>query len=293
MVVVIIGNFMTLYCLTTIKEMRTITGIFLTNLAITDLGVGFIALPLSLAASVEHFLLHKRWFCILNGVGLVLFVVASLLTLAAISIQKYATVGYRMQSAFTRRKAYYTVLLIWIVASVFAVGPAAGWSRYSFSTGGHQCAPYLDNASGNSYFLALIAMAIVFPTITMTFCYFKLYQMTRSHLRRMRASAIVQGTSGRDMGLLSAVESRLVHTLIIMMLAFFFCWFPVILLIILKVSHVETPHIFETLVLLSAYGNSAVNPILYAMRQRDFQRGFRKIYHAICGSYQIEQEIRH
>ena len=287
MVLVVIGNLMVLYCLLNIKEMQTVTGLFLTNLAVTDLGVGFISLPLSLAASVEHFLLHYKWFCALQGIVLVLFVLASLLTLGVISLQKYINVSYTTFNRFRKIHAKYAITLIWLMAAIFAFAPLLGWSTFSFSRGGHQCAPYEDSMSGYSYMLALFLIGLIIPTGTMVFCYYKLYLMTRWHNRRMKASeaGTTVRTTRRSM---SSVETHMIHTLMIMMIAFFICWLPTIIMFLLKTASFRIPHIFEMTVLLCASGNSAVNPILYAMRQQDFQRGFRKILKSVCGSSQVE-----
>ena len=289
MIVIILGNLMVLYCLRSIKEMRTITGLFLTNLAVTDLGVGFVSLPLSLAASVEHFYLHSEWFCSLQGSALVLFVLASLLTLGALSLQKYVNVGYSTFNRFTKRHAQMTIAMIWIVSTIFAVAPVFGWSAYSFSKGGHQCAPYVDSVSGYTHLAGLMTIGIIIPTITMLFCYCKLYRMTRCHARRMRASEAAHRNKNCDR-ILSAVESHMIHTLIIMMIAFFICWLPPIVMFLFKVGQQRIPHIFEMVVVVCASGNSAVNPILYAMRQRDFQKGFRKILKTIFSRNRVEDD---
>lgn len=290
MLVVVLGNMMVLSCLLTIKEMRTVTGLFLTNLAITDLGVGFISIPLSLAASIDHFLLHKKWFCILQGSFLVLFLLASLLTLGFLSLQKYINVGYNTFNRFNKKHAKYTIIGVWIVAVAVALAPTLGWSTFRFSKGGHQCAPYQSSSSGHMYLLFLLVVGIIIPTVTMIFCYWKLYMMIRTHLRSINIGEI-SCTTVRSRRNLSSVESKLIHTLIIMMVAFFICWLPAIVMFLLKVSQYTTPHLLEMAAVFCAYASSAVNPILYVMRQQDFQDGFRKIMKDIFDSCILEHPM--
>ena len=52
MICVVIGNTMVLYCQFTITDLQTLTVTFLTNLAMTDLGVGLTCLPLALRSAV-------------------------------------------------------------------------------------------------------------------------------------------------------------------------------------------------------------------------------------------------
>ena len=286
MIIVLVGNLMVLYCLLTIKEMQTVTGLFLTNLAVTDLGVGLINLPLSLASNIDHYLLHRSWFCDLQGFCLLLFVNASLLTLGVLSVQKYANVGYNTQGRFTKRLAKYLIGGVWIIAALFAMAPAFGWSKYTYSTGGHQCGPYADSVSGSIYTILLMVVCIIIPCAVMLYCYSKLYIMIHKHVHRVTCNeATNENTQTRT---LSSVESHMIQTLIIMMIAFFICWLPILILYILKALSVRVSREFEIFVLLCASGNSAVNPILYAMRQKDFQRGFRRIIRGICLKSQME-----
>ena len=286
MICVVVGNLMVLYCLLTIKEMRTVTGLFLTNLAVTDLGVGLISLPLSLASNIDHYLLHSNWFCVIEGLTLLLFVIASLLTLGVLSIQKYVNVGYSTQRRFTKRVAKYMIGGVWIIAALFAMGPAFGWSKYTYSTGGHQCAPYTNSLSGQIYIILLLVICIITPSAVMLYCYSKLYIMIHKHVHRVPCNEATSENS--QTRTLSTVESHMIQTLIIMMIVFFICWLPTMIIVILMTMNAPISKDVEVLSMLCASGNSAVNPILYAMRQKDFQRGFRQIIRRICLKCQLE-----
>ena len=286
MICVVVGNLMVLYCLLTIKEMRTVTGLFLTNLAVTDLGVGLISLPLSLASNIDQYLLHRDWFCVFEGLSLLLFVIASLLTLGVLSIQKYVNVGYSTQRRFTKRVAKYMIAGVWSIATFFAMGPVFGWSKYTYSTGGHQCAPYTNSLSGQIYIILLLVICIIAPSAVMLYCYSKLYIMIHKHAHRVTYDeATSENNQART---LSSVESHMIQTLIIMMIAFFACWLPTLVIVILITFNTPISKEVEVFSMLCASGNSAVNPILYAMRQKDFQRGFRQIIRRICLKNQME-----
>ena len=283
MIFVVVGNLMVIYCLFTIQELQTVTGIFLTNLAITDLGVGLISLPLVLASSIESLLTHWSWFCTLQGMSIVLFTIVSLLTLGVLSLAKYINVGCSMQKRVEKRHAKYLIVGTWVVAAMFAIAPAFGLSTYTYNgQGGHQCAPYDVSVPGYIYIGLLLTIGIALPCTTMLYCYFKLYNMAHSHIRRMRVNDSENGNHFRQR--VSSVESQLINTLIIMVIALFICWMPSLIFYILSFTTTLSSKKFDTFVLLCTLANSAVNPILYAMRQKDFQRGFRQIMKPICSS---------
>lgn len=285
---IISGNSLVVYCLITIKRMHTVTGLFLTNLAFTDLGVGFISIPVTLVSANKPDLVHQQWFCNINGISMVIFLLASLLTLTAISIQKYLTVGYQMQSRFTKSVARRALVAIWFVSSIFALGPVVGWSYYATSKDGHQCGPFAWTVSGRVYSAFIFAIGMVIPITVMGYCYFKLYLNIRNHLGRMKVGMVM---SRNELANRRATlrESRMIKTLIIMGVVFLTCWSPSAILVVLEFAKVEEPLEFEVFALIFAYANSTMNPLIYALRHEDFRRGFKETFRRIFGTCSTNQ----
>ena len=286
MTCIVIGNSMVLYCLLTIRELQTVTGIFLTNLAVTDLGVGVVTFPLALVSTTMKELLHQRWFCVVQGMAVVLFVIASILTLGVLSLVKYITVGYSMVRRFTKKHARYAISSIWAISIIFTVAPAFGISKYGHRAGSHQCAPYDNSVSGSTYAIIVGLIGFLLPSITMLYCYCKLYVLTHSYVRRRRVHDVAHPT--RMQQSLSSAESHMIHTLIIMVFVFFICWMPSVILYFLSFADIVVSTTIDTICVFCVFGNSAVNPILYTMRQKDFQRGFRQITRR-CFSFHVHR----
>ena len=266
---------MVLYCLITIRELQTVTGMFLGSLAVTDLGVGLISFPLALASSVKQELVKQRAFCVMQGMATVLFVIASLLTLAVLSLSKYINVGYSVHKRFKKKHAKRAIGGIWTITAMFAIAPTFGLSKYSHRTGAHQCSVYDNSLLGYIYATALTIVGFMLPFMTMLYCYCRLYMTLHSHVRRMRAGNAVHPSSTQQS--ISSSESQMIHTLIIMVIAFFICWVPSVTSYFLSFEGISVSTTIDTIAVLSVFTNSAVNPILYALRQKDFQRGFRQI----------------
>lgn len=287
-VLIVGGNLLVVYCLVTIKRMHTITGIFLLNLAATDLGVGFLSLPITLISINRPGMVKKQWFCDINGISMVVFLLASLLTMTSLSMQKYMTVGYQMRSRFTTNVAKRIIIAIWAVSSLFALGPVVGWSYYATSKHGRQCGPFAWTLSGRIYSACIFLMGVIIPITVMGYCYCRLYWKMRKHLNRMRVSTVVSRddvASRRD----TLRESRMIHTLIIMGVVFITCWSPSATLVGLEFGKVEEPLAFEVFALIFAYGNSMMNPFIYALRHEDFRRGFIHTIRQIFGACSVER----
>ena len=79
---------MVLYRQRLIKNIR-VTNSFLANLALIDLLMAILVLPFSISTSIEHKWLFSDAFCDFNGMITVFVGSASILTMAAISIDRY------------------------------------------------------------------------------------------------------------------------------------------------------------------------------------------------------------
>lgn len=269
-VLTLVGNSLVLACIRKINEMKSVTGMFLANLAISDLGVGMICLPIAIAASVDETLLTRRSICNMDGFSLVLFFITSIQTLCAIGVQKYIAVVYAMRVTITRKRALLIIASIWILSIVLASGPLLGWSRYVYILGRHQCStPAPDDSLTLSHMLMLLSFGYIIPVFTMLFCYSRLYCTTRSHLRRLRVTAIADSVT--------MTESDLINTLVLVLLTFILCWLPFVVYISYGITKRPIPYYLPTIAFLFGYGNSTLNPIIYGIRHKSFRNAFREI----------------
>lgn len=267
----IFGNTLVLACTRKIDELKTVTGLFIANLAASDLGVGLVCLPFAIAASIDEELLENKLICNMDGFSLVLFFIGSIETLCMISVHKYITVVYAMRTIITKKRAYIMIASVWILSLVLASGPLFGFSKYVYKDGRHQCAPLSPkNALDRSYFFLLLAFGYIIPVATMLFCYSRLYFTSRQHLRRLKANAITNENA-------TTSERKLINTLVMILLAFIFCWLPFVVYITFGISKRPIPFYLPTIAFLFGYGNSALNPIIYVLRHQSFRKGFWEV----------------
>lgn len=279
-VIIVFGNSLILACVRKIDEMKSVTGIFLANLAISDLGVGVICLPIAIAASIDETLLGKRFVCNMDGFSLVLFFIGAILTLCAISIQKYIAVVYAMRFIVTRKHAMMMVASVWVISMALAAGPLFGWSRYVYQPGRHQCStPVPKDKATLSHMGMLLGFGYIIPLATMLFCYGRLYCTTRKHLRRLQKTAIAESVS--------VTEADLINTLVLVLLAFILCWLPFVVYISYGITQKPVPYYLPTVAFLFGYGNSALNPVIYALRHHSFRKAFKEL--VSCASQDVTQ----
>ena len=145
----------------------------------------------------------------------------------------------------------------------------SGIFRHRHRAGSHQCAPYDDSPSGTTYIVVLAIIVYFMSSVMMLYCYCKVYIMTHSHVQRRRVGDAANPI--RRQQSLSSFESHILHTLILMVVALFICWVPSVMSYF---PIIVSPPTIDTIFSLCVFGNSAVNPLFYALRQKNFQRGF-------------------
>ena len=96
--------------------------------------------------------------------------------------------------------------------------------------------------------------------------------MAHLHVHRMREGDVVNSNSTELS--LSSVESHMIHTLILMVIALFVCWVSNVILYFLSFAEITVSPTTDTICALCLFG---VNLLLYVIRQKDFQRGFRQV----------------
>ena len=181
----VVGNMLILLAIYFDKTLQTITNAFVVNLACADLALSVIGMPFTMASSITyHWIFGKAW-CNVNGMANSLFCITSILTLAAVSVDRYIAILFplRYPSWMTRTTAIVTILYIWFHALIFAVLPVFAWSKYTFIVSESICTvnwPY--NAA---FTIFLFAVCFFIPLGVLLFTYFSIYRTARRHARRI------------------------------------------------------------------------------------------------------------
>lgn len=129
-----IGNILILLAIYVDRTLQTVTNSFVINLAVADLLLSLIGMPFTLISSVTYEWIFGPAWCNINGMANSLFCVASILTLAAVSIDRYIAIIHplRYTSYMTRKAAGCMIMYIWFHSLSVSLLPVFGWSEYTF-----------------------------------------------------------------------------------------------------------------------------------------------------------------
>lgn len=194
----IVGNILVILSVACNRHLRTPTNYFIVNLAIADLLLSFTVLPFSAALEVLGYWVLGRIFCDIWAAVDVLCCTASILSLCAISIDRYIGVRYSLQypALVTRRKAILALLSVWVLSTVISIGPLLGWK---------EPAPNDDKECGvteepfYAFFSSLGSFYIPLAVILVMYC--RVYIVAKRTTKNLEAGVMKEMSNSKELTL--------------------------------------------------------------------------------------------
>lgn len=182
----------------------------------------------------------------------------------------------------------------WVHSVFWAAGPLVGWGDYTSDPHTNTCRPNwaADETIQKSYVVLLGIFGFLLPVLIMIFCYAKIFSIVEKHVKDIEkmscSAASMESISHLDSSFPQPTEPRRksdlrAHNMILVIIVVFFaCWLPYSIIAMKKVFLEGTSGSYWSINggLTLALLTTAVNPLIYAMRDRRFKRGFQKFF---CG----------
>ncbi|EJY57597.1 AAEL017238-PA, partial [Aedes aegypti] len=211
----VIGNSLVILTLVQNKRMRTITNLFLLNLAVSDLFLGVFCMPFTLVGTLLRDFVFGEVMCKLLPYLQASSVAVSAWTLVIISVERYYAICHPLRSRRwqTLSHAYRLIALIWC-GSLFFMLPIAVLSKLiPTNQGHHKCRElWFDRGYERAYnlfldvillVLPLLILAVTYSLITRTLCRgmhdFRRYSKALSTARSADGELMTTMTAATDM----------------------------------------------------------------------------------------------
>ncbi|XP_051834776.1 alpha-1B adrenergic receptor [Antechinus flavipes] len=308
----IVGNILVILSVACNRHLRTPTNYFIVNLAIADLLLSFTVLPFSAALEVLGYWVLGRIFCDIWAAVDVLCCTASILSLCAISIDRYIGVRYSLQypTLVTRKKAILALLSVWVLSMVISIGPLLGWK---------EPAPKDEKECGvtEEPFYALFSSlgSFYIPLAVILVMYCRVYIVAKRTTKNLEAGVMKEMSNSKELTLrihsknfhedaLSSTrakghnprnsiavklfkfsrEKKAAKTLGIVVGMFILCWLPFFIILPLGslFAALKPPDTVFKVVFWLGYFNSCINPIIYPCSSKEFKRAFLRILRCQC-----------
>ena len=258
----ITGNVLVLAAVWRNPSLRTPSTILLCSLAVSDLFVGFLVLPVRIA--IARFILSgNSSYSRLLQASLVLIIqlcCVSLETMTAISVDRYLALHYHMRypNMMTSRRATCVAATFWcknVILSLLSI-----WKK-------------------NTIFLVavvFVALCLFISSIT----YNAIYRIVRHHQHQIHAQQQAVQSMNAEQNLKIQAKKRAANTFIYY-ICMVLCYFPAVVSALIRETYKEYWNIRWYFADTILFMNSAINPSLYIWRNREIRRAVLKILRKI------------
>ncbi|CAL1295945.1 unnamed protein product [Larinioides sclopetarius] len=306
MILIVVGNMLVCIAIATEKALKTVQNWFIASLAVSDFLVGLIIMPFSLAKEVMGYWIFGRIWCEIHSALDVFLCTASINSLCLISLDRYWSVTHAVEYLRKRtpRRSLAMICGVWVLSAIISLPPLVGWKKPEKPSNYPEC--LLSDDVGYVLYSAFGSFYV--PAFVMVFVYCRIFVAARSRARgseedvsemgeetkngkkkkKKKVKAQVEEAPKRQptteaerhkRRIAKAKERRATLILGLIMASFILAWLPFFVLYVLealcKVCDIG-PTGFAVAFWLG-YCNSALNPIIYTIFNRDFRKAFRKI----------------
>lgn len=290
-------------------KLHTPANILIGSLALTDLLVSVLVMPVSILYTVSESWTLGPVMCDVWLSSDITFCTASILHLCVIALDRYWAITDALQYSRRRttRRAALMIAAVWVISVSISIPPLF-WRQAKAHEELTQCVVNTDQLS---YTLYSTFGAFYVPTLLLVILYGRIYVAARSRIlkpppalsaKRFTAAQLVQTSAGSSLcslessssifvkvkladgvqerkRLAAARERKATKTLGIILGAFIVCWLPffvaTLVTAVCKACWFH-PALFDLFTWLG-YLNSLINPVIYTVFNDEFRQAFQRL----------------
>ncbi|XP_054763922.1 somatostatin receptor type 1-like [Lytechinus pictus] len=274
-IVGLIGNGTVIYVILRFAKMKTVTNVYILNLALAD-NLFLIALIFLATATVHPIWIFGKVLCHLVYSIDALNLFTSIFCLTLMAIDRYVAVCYAVKASCYRNMRVATIINVgvWLLA-LAAASPIIVFTRYDPEQ--LSCNLQFDKVVGAHAALAVakgfcfytFITGFLIPLVVIAAC----YSMIIVRLHQMGTKTGKWEKSRK--------VNRLVLCVIIVFVVFWSPFFLFRFIVAFDFEVMRTNYLVNEITILLSYMNSCANPFLYGFLSDSFKKSFKKVWR--CG----------
>ncbi|KAM7005632.1 adenosine receptor A1-like [Tautogolabrus adspersus] len=263
----VLGNVLVVLVVCVNRDLRNTTFCFIVSLAVADIAVGVLVIPLAIIISLGF---NTQFYtCLFLSCLLLIITQSSILSLLAIAIDRYLRVKIpiRYSTIVTERRAYAAVCLCWILSFLTGLVPMIGWNNHDVHRNSSNIICNFTTVMSMDYMVYFNFFGlVVVPLSIMIALYAEIFRVIRRQLNR-RAEATC------DADRYYQKELKLAKSLALVVFLFAVCWLPIHIMNCITKFYPDchVPKIAFYVGIFMSHVNSALNPMVYAFRIKRFR----------------------
>ncbi|XP_070181935.1 histamine H2 receptor-like [Littorina saxatilis] len=268
---IVAGNVLVIASICVFRRLQNLTNGFLVSLAVSDLIVAFITIPLYAAFYLNPtVLLCDRSACLAWFGSVILGCGTSLFNLLVIVLDRFLAIHFPFSFVKYRtpRNVAVVLVILWLYVMILSFLPLMGWNHWET---GKPCNFYATLPKAYVILSAYLTVGVC--TTASCALYTKIFMMVCEHKRKIHAQNAAGGTENKWLER-EVKSTRLMATVFLLFVLF---WLPYFCVGPLKYSSLsqEVVEIIKNATLVLAFGNSMVNPFVYCLLRKKFRAAFR------------------
>ncbi|XP_005106214.1 orexin receptor type 2 [Aplysia californica] len=288
----LVGNALVCWAVWRNHNMRTVTNVFIVNLAVGDFLVILACLPPTLVQDVT-----ESWFLGTRVCKAVLYlqstsVSVSVLTLSAIAVERWWAICYPLKFKSTMSRARKIIFLIWVVSFLSALPEVIVATTHPYPFPGHftsiyltRCSPSWNSLNQGIYQILVALFFYLLPMVMMGATYTHIATVLWKH---EIPGAVVGGRKPMLDGNRNSQDEQIMsrrkaaRMLIAIVIVFGICYLPVHIMNLLRYfeavdygTDMHAPIVQSLVSHWLPYFNSALNPVIYNFMSAKFRKEFK------------------
>ncbi|TNN80628.1 Melanopsin-A [Liparis tanakae] len=274
----ITGNALVMFAFYSNKKLRNLPNYFIMNLAISDFLMAFTQSPIFFINC-----LFKEWVfgemgCKIYAFCGALFGITSMITLLAISIDRYLVITKPLQNVHwgSKRRTAVAILSVWLYSLAWSLAPLVGWSSYIPEGLMTSCTwDYVTFTLANrSYTMMLCCFVFFIPLGVIFYCYLFMFLAIRKTTREVErlGTQVRKSTLIKQKSLKS--EWKLAKIAFVVIVVYVLSWSPYACVTLVSwAGHADILSPYSKAVpAIIAKASAIYNPFIYAIIHNKYRR---------------------
>ncbi|CDQ57988.1 unnamed protein product [Oncorhynchus mykiss] len=281
------------------RKLHTPANFLIGSLAVTDLLVSILVMPISILYTVSKTWALGQIVCDIWLSSDITFCTASILHLCVIALDRYwaITDALEYSKRRTMRRAGLMITVVWVISISISMPPLF-WRQAKANEEVMEC---IVNTDQISYTLYSTFGAFYVPTVLLIILYGRIYVAARSRIfktpvscgKRFTTAQLIQTSAGSSICSINSASNQEGHLHPggggntggmagnggIILGAFIVCWLPFFVVTLVLAICKECwfhPVLFDVFTWLG-YLNSLINPVIYTAFNDEFKQAFHKL----------------
>ncbi|XP_073672079.1 trace amine-associated receptor 13c-like [Paramisgurnus dabryanus] len=252
-------NLLVIISISHFKKLHTSTNMLILSLAVADLLVGLIVMPLEAIRLIETCWYFGDIFCRLFLIIMGLLFSASLSNLVLIAVDRYVAVCQPLlyPQKITMTRTIIIICVSWFFSSVYNIAIV-----FSISHRKYTCYGECTIITTFAWSIADLFLSFLLPCTVIITLYLRNFYVAHQQVKVIN-SLLRSGKHLTEGSMRKKSESKAALTLGIIVMVYLFCWIPFFILSLTPNTGMTSATAYILLWML--YINSGLNPLIYAI----------------------------